>query len=232
MKEIDKNGKMNPKGRARSAMLICAFSSLIFLRLGASELNEKAANQVAFAAMHATFHPLPDYPRKLSNRLLEGDALIQLNINDETGIVTDARIVKSTGERGFDQAALKTFRRWRFTPHTVKVVRIPLTFSTTNKTNDQLREARKNAIFSPTPPYPTAARFSYLQSWGVYRFIVDYETGRVTDVKIVETSGSGILDNPIVRTFRTWKFRPHTVRTVTTRFGFMFDRKGRGNAGF
>lgn len=174
---------------------------------------------------------MPEYPPKLINRLAEGEGIYRLDVNEQNGEVVDVSVIKSAGAREFDTAALKALHKWRFAPRTGKSVLIPIQFSTPNETSNQLREARKNAIFAPTPSYPTAARFEDMQRWGVYQFIIDYETGRVTDVKVLQTTGSGKLDDPIVATFRKWLFYPHTVRTVTVRFGFQFDRQGKGSAG-
>ncbi len=50
---------------------------------------------------------------------------------------------------------------------------------------------------------------------GWYRMIVDPNTGRVTDVEVVETSSSASIDQTAMKAFRQWRFRPHTVTTVT-----------------
>ncbi len=178
-------------------------------------------------------HPAPEYPMWARARLVTGSGRFRLMVDFETGAVTRVVSVRSTGSEKLDAEGIKVFKRWRFSPRTTRSVTVPLTFTIEGGPfSKELEVARKFAIFSPTPSYPTAARFSYLQSWGTYQFIIDFATGRVTDVKIIMTSGSAILDRSITKTFRTWRFQPHTVRSVTTNFGFMFDRKGRGNAGF
>jgi TonB family protein len=208
----------------RSAFLLALLSVNVSALAAGLQPYTSIGNRAALSSMNAVYSPLPEYPAKLANRLLEGEGVYRLEVNGKTGAVVDARVIKSAGAREFDEAALSALRRWRFNPQTKNPVLVPISFSTRNRANDQLREARKHAIFSPTPSYPTSARFEKLQSWGVYQMIVDYETGRVTDVKILHTTGSGNLDTPIVETFRSWLFYPRTVRSVTTRFGFMFDR--------
>jgi len=195
------------------------------------KMDTNPENQAARSSAKPIYSPMPQYPSKLINRLAEGEGVYRLNVDEKNGEVTAVSVVKSAGAREFDDAAMKALHKWRFTPNTGSSVLIPIQFSTPNETNNQLREARKNAIFAPTPFYPTAARFEDMQSWGIYQFIIDYETGRVTDVKILQTSGSGKLDGPIVETFRKWLFYPHTVKTVTVRFGFQFNRQGKGNTG-
>jgi TonB family protein len=199
-----------------------------------SYANKKvsAEDEATKSKVYAIAHPPPEYPMWARERLVTGTGTCRLVVDYGTGAVTKVVRLESTGSEKLDAAGVKAFQQWRFPPKTTRAVKIPLTFTLEGGPfSEDLQEARKFATFSPTPTFPTAARFENLQSWGTYQFLIDYETGRVIDVKILKTSGSGILDKPIVRTFRTWRFRPHTVRTVTTNFGFMFDRGGSGNAG-
>lgn len=55
------------------------------------------------------------YPPELFRRKIEGDVDIGYSL-DRTGAVTDARVVSSTPVRVFDQVALDSFKKWRFTP--------------------------------------------------------------------------------------------------------------------
>jgi TonB family protein len=48
---------------------------------------------------------------------------------DSAGKVTSAKMVKSTGVREYDEAALRKFRQWRFKPPTAAHVKIPVTFT-------------------------------------------------------------------------------------------------------
>lgn len=55
------------------------------------------------------------YPREQYQNKVEGDVEITYSL-DSTGAVIDARVLKSTPDRVFDQAALESFKQWRFTP--------------------------------------------------------------------------------------------------------------------
>ncbi len=55
------------------------------------------------------------YPPELYRRRTEGDVEIAYSL-DAGGAVTDARIARSIPAQVFDQAALESFRKWRFTP--------------------------------------------------------------------------------------------------------------------
>ena len=56
-----------------------------------------------------------EYPRDQYTQRIEGDVEISYGL-DATGAVTEARVSKSTPPQVFDQAALESFRKWRFTP--------------------------------------------------------------------------------------------------------------------
>lgn len=55
------------------------------------------------------------YPPSLYRQRVEGDVEITYSL-DAGGAVTDARVSRSTPPKVFDQAALESFRKWRFTP--------------------------------------------------------------------------------------------------------------------
>ena len=55
------------------------------------------------------------YPPDQYRRQVEGDVEIAYSL-DAAGAVTEARVAKSTPPMVFDQAALESFRKWRFTP--------------------------------------------------------------------------------------------------------------------
>ena len=50
-------------------------------------------------------------------------------VDPETGLVTSVQIEKSTGWGILDASCLKTFKRWRFKPHTVRKLHIPVIFT-------------------------------------------------------------------------------------------------------
>jgi TonB family protein len=55
------------------------------------------------------------YPPDQYRNHVEGDVQIGYSL-DAGGAVSDARVIKSTPARVFDQAALDSFHKWRFTP--------------------------------------------------------------------------------------------------------------------
>lgn len=55
------------------------------------------------------------YPPDQYQQRIEGDVEITFDL-DAAGAVAGARVSKSTPSSVFDQAALESFRKWRFTP--------------------------------------------------------------------------------------------------------------------
>lgn len=56
-----------------------------------------------------------NYPVDMYQQKIEGDVDIAYSL-DQNGAVTEARVATSTPARVFDQAALESFKQWRFTP--------------------------------------------------------------------------------------------------------------------
>jgi TonB family protein len=81
------------------------------------------------------YAPPPEYPIEARQDHLTGDGVIVVNVDHKTGYVTAARVLKSTGHKILDNAALRTFRLWRFKPGTFKPqVRIPIHYKMSRKT--------------------------------------------------------------------------------------------------
>ena len=55
--------------------------------------------------------------------------VVLVDVDLRTGKVTNARILQSTGDPGYDSAAVTRFRQWRFKPGTAPHVKIPITFA-------------------------------------------------------------------------------------------------------
>ena len=76
----------------------------------------------------ALYAPRPDYPYEARRQNAVGSGLASLTIDSATGVVTDARMERSTGKSILDASALKAFSRWRFRPGTATAIEIPITF--------------------------------------------------------------------------------------------------------
>jgi TonB family protein len=77
-----------------------------------------------------------------------------------------------------------------------------------------LSVAQSMAISAPLPEYPYEAKRRNLAGNGVCVVTVDAATGRVTDARMSQSTGSTMLDKLTVQTFKSWRFKPGTVSEV------------------
>ncbi|PYL05710.1 MAG: hypothetical protein DME34_10665 [Verrucomicrobia bacterium] len=77
----------------------------------------------------AVYAARPRYPYEARAKGMAGSGVVLMKVDSRTGYVTSAQMLKSTGYKLLDEAALEAFRRWRFKPGTVSVVKSPITFT-------------------------------------------------------------------------------------------------------
>ncbi len=77
-------------------------------------------------------------------------------------------------------------------------------------------ELAKVAVKVVPPEYPYEARRSRITGHGVLVADVDYNTGKVTSVKMEKSTGSRILDQAALSAFRQWEFKPRKIRQFRT----------------
>jgi TonB family protein len=174
-----------------------------------------------YARQYAIYYPYPKYPYVARAERWEGNGLYLLNFDRQTGKVIKVDVLQTTGHKVLDETAIKTFAKWRFkAPLPFRGVRIPVRFSLTRRVPFGLEKIRANALYSPIPPYPLDALRANIGGSGRFEVVVDFETGQVQDVKILQTTGDGRLDRSVISTFRKWRFRPRTVHSFKTPFIF------------
>src|ERR1700682_4094614 len=61
-----------------------------------------------------------------------------------------------------------------------------------------------------TPDFPAEARARHLSGTGVYELEVLQETGEVSSVTVVSSTGYPILDHAAIKALKRWGLRPHT----------------------
>lgn len=76
----------------------------------------------------ALYAPAPEYPRNLDETHDAGEGSFLLYVDERTGLVTTVSVLKSTGNAHLDKAATDAFKRWRFRPHTIHKLQVPMTF--------------------------------------------------------------------------------------------------------
>ncbi len=82
-------------------------------------------------ASTAIYAPRPEYPYEARRQGAIGTGVASLTIDQATGLVTNARMLRTTGKSVLDSSAIKAFSRWRFRPGTARLVQVPVTFTLT-----------------------------------------------------------------------------------------------------
>lgn len=77
------------------------------------------------------------------------------------------------------------------------------------------------SMTGPRPEYPEEARTSHLSGRGTFVLHFDIATGNVIDVTVSQSTGSAVLDQSAIATFRQWHATPNGPKEVpmTTSFG-------------
>ncbi|SRR5205807_2368633 len=96
-----------------------------FTPIKSSEMSMSRAKALAIYA------PRPQYPYEARSRRIMGSGVCVADVDPGSGNVTSATMATSIGNPILDNAAVSTFRQWRFRPGTVSKVRIPITFTMT-----------------------------------------------------------------------------------------------------
>src|SRR5213080_2057237 len=99
----------------------------------------------------AVYTPKPVYRPEWAKQGLTGKGVVLVNIDKQTGNVTGARMLTSTGNQQLDGAALQAYSQWRFDPRTVTVsqLKIPIEFANRPKPPTAKRTLPKPAILYP-----------------------------------------------------------------------------------
>ena len=74
------------------------------------------------------FAPKPYYPSRARREYKTGAGVFLLNVDQETGLVASIKIEKTTGLWSLDVSCLKALIRWRFKPHTLTKIHVPVRF--------------------------------------------------------------------------------------------------------
>ena len=94
----------------------------------------------------AIYTPKPVYRPEWAKQGLTGKGVVLVTIDQQTGKVTGARMLQSTGNKQLDGAALEAYSQWRFQPGTGSQVKIPIEFATRPKPPPPKRTAPQPII--------------------------------------------------------------------------------------
>src|SRR6266850_4943671 len=97
----------------------------------------------------AIYTPRPVYRTEWAKQGLTGKGVVLVTIDQETGKVTGARMLQSTGNKLLDGAALEAYSQWRFQPGTGSQVKIPIEFAARPKPSIARQTKPPPAILYP-----------------------------------------------------------------------------------
>lgn len=76
--------------------------------------------------------------------------------------------------------------------------------------------AKVFALSAPRPEYPYEARRQHATGSGIALLTINPQTGFVTEVQMLRSTGNAGLDYAAMSGFRRWRFKPGTVSSVQT----------------
>jgi len=97
----------------------------------------------------AIYTPRPVYRPEWAKQGLTGKGVVLVTIDQQTGKVTGARMLQSTGNQLLDGAALAAYSQWRFQPGTGSQVKIPIEFAARPKPSMAKQTKPPPAILYP-----------------------------------------------------------------------------------
>ncbi len=142
----------------------------------------------------------PEYPIEARETLTQGNGLFRLKIRRD-GTVSDVTVAQTTTSEVLDNAAISALRRWRFSR-----ILVPINFA-----------LHKGKPIRTTGSYPRKGEGEVLLD-------VDYETGKVTAGRMLESTGDAMLDNKMLQMLLKSRFKPRTVRRVRIPITFTLSR--------
>jgi TonB family protein len=81
-------------------------------------------------------------------------------------------------------------------------------------------ELRWYMLSMPRPTYPVEARQRHITGKGICDIVFRPETGTVTHVTVLQSTGSKLLDDAAVKAFSRWRARPGKISHARVPFTF------------
>jgi len=126
--------------------------SLVVSLVSVSSLHAQSARPAGQPPPpRAIYTPKPVYRPEWTKQGLTGKGVVLVTIDKQTGMVTGAGMLTSTGNQQLDGAALQAYSQWRFDPRTVAVsqLKIPIEFANRPKPPTAKRTLSQPAILYP-----------------------------------------------------------------------------------
>ncbi len=197
--------------------LIVALTLALAARLDAAPDGDKEAADAARRA-GLNYKGNIHYPYEAKRNQITGAGIAAVSVNSE-GKVTKVTMAQSTGSPLLDRATIDGLRSARFKPGTVPMVKIPVRFTMAGggQVYDYYDVKKKDmndvlAAFlgkgtvrkGPIPAYPRRPPWTEKSGKGVYELHADKE-GKITQVRVLKSSGDAIFDREAVKTLGKWR---------------------------
>src|SRR3954452_4483466 len=128
--------------------LLLALVSILACTLSLNAQSGTAAGPAA-ARPKAVYTPAPVYRPEWARQGLTGKGVVLVTIDQQTGKVTGARMLESTGSQVLDGSALQAYSQWRFEPGTVSQLKMPIEFTNRQRPGMPGLRARHPATLYP-----------------------------------------------------------------------------------
>lgn len=79
---------------------------------------------------------------------------------------------------------------------------------------------RRLFVARETPTYPADLRRRGVTGHGRFAMLFDYETGKVRDVRVLQSTGNTILDRNTIVALKRWKAKPRSMHTLELPISF------------
>src|SRR5213592_2625313 len=137
--------KLTPRMRKVLISLVVSLVSVSFLHAQSARPTGQPPPP------RAIYTPKPGYRPEWTKQGLTGKGVVLVTIDKQTGMVTGARMLTSTGNQQLDGAALQAYSQWRFDPRTVAVsqLKVPIEFANRPKPPTAKRTLSQPAILYP-----------------------------------------------------------------------------------
>lgn len=82
---------------------------------------------------------------------------------------------------------------------------------------------KRDLVYIEAPAYPAVAKRWHVQGTGSFRVSIDNNTGRLTNVSTLKSTGYGVLDGSAIRALKAWRWKPGKYRTYDVPVTFKLD---------
>jgi TonB family protein len=89
---------------------------------------------------------------------------------------------------------------------------------------------RQSLVYGPQPDYPAEARARHLIGSGMFLIRVPVKTGRVIEVRVVQSTGQALLDAAAVAALKQWRFKPGAIPPIGAISPWRHDPFGKTDA--